>query len=100
MEMDKRTEGDEEERQAHFAVAADKKFALAGVDTVPGERVDFELLQSPVSGIIGYGIQRTICETKTRKKAVVSDDLPQRHPQHPGAIHPANAAKGRHSGFL
>jgi hypothetical protein len=27
-----------------LAVAADKKFALAGVDTVPGERVDLELL--------------------------------------------------------
>jgi len=32
-------------KETNLAVAADKKFALAGVDTVAGERVDLELLQ-------------------------------------------------------
>ena len=31
---------------AHFAVAANEELALAGIDTVAGEGVDFDLLHS------------------------------------------------------
>ena len=47
-----------------FTVSADKKFALAGVDFVPGERIKFDLLHSKgESGKSGRNErQRTICE--------------------------------------
>ena len=31
---------------SHFTVSPDKKFALARVDFVPGERIEFDLLHS------------------------------------------------------
>jgi hypothetical protein len=31
---------------SHFTVPTDEKFALAGVDFVPGERIKFDLLYS------------------------------------------------------
>jgi len=35
---------------AYFAVAANEELALAGIDTVAGERVDFDLLHSQKNG--------------------------------------------------
>ncbi len=70
-------------RGTHFAVATNEKFALGGIDTVSGERVNLDLLHSPVSTLDEAESNEHVPSIIAMKKQQKSQRPSVHHPQHP-----------------